>query len=117
VIALDRLLGIGSQVVWRLLWLTHQARQTPDEACTTALTTVEWQALMAFTTQPARLPEAPPTLREAVRTIAKLGGFIGRKSDGEPEVKVLWRGWLRLQDIVQTWKLAHPHNLSVSVAF
>jgi len=34
-----------------------------------------------------------------------LGGFLGRKGDGEPGVKVLWRGWTRLQDIVETWKL------------
>lgn len=106
--ALHRLLGICSQVAWRLLWLTYQARQTPDEACTVALSTVEWQALMAFTTKSASPPQQPPTLRDAVRAIAKLGGFVGRKSDGEPGVKVLWRGWTRLQDIVETWILTHP---------
>ena len=103
--ALHRLLGVCSQVAWRLLWLTYQARLTPDADCTIALSTVEWQALMAFATKSATPPEHPPSLREAVRAIAKLGGFIGRKSDGEPGVKVLWRGWLRLQDIVETWTL------------
>jgi hypothetical protein len=39
---------------------------------------------------------------------AALRGFIGRKSDDEPGVKVLWRGWIRLQDIVETWLLIHP---------
>ncbi len=43
-----------------------------------------------------------------LRAIAKLGGFIGRKSDGDPGVKTLWRGWQRLQDIVATWSLFHP---------
>lgn len=105
--ALHRLLGVCSQVAWRLLWLTYQARLTPDADCTIALSTVEWQALMAFATKSATPPEHPPSLREAVRAIAKLGGFIGRKSDGEPGVKVLWRGWLRLQDIVETWTLIH----------
>jgi hypothetical protein len=105
--ALQRLLGICSRVAWRLLWLTYQARKTPDVVCTVALSTVEWQALLAFTTKSPTPPEQPPSLREAVRAIAKLGGFIGRKSDGEPGVKVLWRGWLRLQDIVETWTLTH----------
>jgi hypothetical protein len=106
--ALHRLVGLCSQVAWRLLWLTYQARQTPDEDCTVALSTMEWHALMAFTTKSPTPPQQPPTLREAVRAIAKLGGFIGRKSDGEPGVQVLWRGWIRLQDIVETWLLIHP---------
>ena len=40
-----------------------------------------------------------PTLREAVRWIASLGGFLGRKSDGEPGPTVLWRGFRRLADL------------------
>lgn len=114
--ALHRLLGICSQVAWRLLWLTYQARETPDMDCTVALSTVEWQALMAFTARSPTPPESPPPLREAVRAIAKLGGFIGRKSDGEPGVKVLWRGWMRLQDIVETWLLIHPPQQDVGNA-
>ncbi|WP_390823488.1 IS4 family transposase [Anabaena azotica] len=31
--------------------------------------------------------------------IARLGGFLGRKSDGLPGWQTLWRGWLRLQDM------------------
>jgi hypothetical protein len=109
--ALHRLLGLCSRVAWRLLWLTYQARETPDADCTVALSTVEWQALMAFTSRSPTPPAAPPTLREAVRTIAKLGGFIGRTSDGEPGVKVLWRGWQRLQDIVATWMIFQPSEV------
>ena len=48
-----------------------------------------------------------PTLREAIRMIALLGGFLGRKGDGEPGVKTIWRGLRRLHDIAATWKLAH----------
>jgi len=109
--ALHRWLGVCSRVAWRLLWLTYQARQTPDVACTVALSDSEWQALMAFVNRAPVPPRTPPTLRQAVRAIAQLGGFVGRKSDGEPGVKVLWRGWTRLQDIVETWMLSHtpPH--------
>lgn len=55
-----------------------------------------------------RLPTTPPTLHHATRWIAQLGGFMGRKADGDPAVNVLWRRWSRLQDIVQTWSLTHP---------
>ena len=51
--------------------------------------------------------DAPaPTLYEAIRMIAKLGGFIGRKSDGEPGTETLWRGLLRLDGMTEGWRLA-----------
>ena len=53
----------------------------------------------------SRLPDTVPTVRQAVRSIAQLGGFLGRKSDGEPGVTTLWRGWRRLQDMAATWHL------------
>lgn len=40
------------------------------------------------------------TVREFVRGVAKLGGFLGRKCDGEPGVRSLWRGYQRLQDML-----------------
>lgn len=105
---LERLMAVYSLVAWKLLWLTYQARQTPDVACTVVLQANEWQALYAHMQRTTRFPAAPPTLRQAVRWIGQLGGFLGRKGDGEPGVKVLWRGWTRLQDIVDTWSLCHP---------
>jgi len=39
--------------------------------------------------------------------IASLGGFLGRKGDGEPDVKTIWLGLRRLHDISETWKLCH----------
>lgn len=102
---LERLLAVYSIVAWRLLRLTYQARITPDVPCTAVLSEVEWQALYLFTQRSKRLPKQPPTLRQAVRWIAQLGGFLGRRGDGEPGVKVLWRGWTRLQDIVETYTL------------
>jgi hypothetical protein len=105
---LERLLAVYSGVAWSLLWLTYQARLTPDAPATTVLTDLEWQALYAFTQRSARLPAEPPSLHQATRWIAQLGGFLARKADGEPGVKVLWRGWMRLQDIIVTWSITHP---------
>lgn len=31
-------------------------------------------------------------LKEVLRLVARLCGFIGRKSDGEPGVKIIWLG-------------------------
>lgn len=55
-------------------------------------------------------PQKPPSLKEAVRMIAKLGGFLCRKGDGEPGAKTIWRGLRRLHDIAQTWKLLSNHR-------
>ena len=38
--------------------------------------------------------------------IASLGGFLGRKSDGEPGVKTIWKGYRRLIDLVAGYHLA-----------
>lgn len=40
------------------------------------------------------------TVRDFVRGVARLGGFLGRTHDGEPGVRTLWRGYQRLQDMV-----------------
>lgn len=107
-VRLERLLAVYSLVAWRLLWLTYQARVTPDAPCTVALHEAEWQALYLFTHRTTKLPSQPPSLRLATRWIGQLGGFLGRKADGEPGVKVLWRGWSRLQDIVATYQILSP---------
>ena len=113
---LERLLAVVNLIAWRLLWLIYQARQTPDASCLVALTEDEWQALYAHHHHTLQLPATPPTLGQVTRWIAQLGGFLGRKSDGEPGVKVLWRGWMHLQDIVDTWRLLHPPPRNVGNA-
>ncbi|NER24939.1 MAG: hypothetical protein F6J96_34660, partial [Symploca sp. SIO1C2] len=34
----------------------------------------------------------PPTLRQSLIWIARLGGFLARNGDGEPGLKTIWRG-------------------------
>ena len=36
-----------------------------------------------------KMPTKPPTVNKVVRLIAQLGGFLGRKSDGEPGAKTI----------------------------
>ena len=100
---LKRFLALMGVVAWRLYWLTHVNRQNPEDTCETVLEEHEWKALYAKINRTAVSPAKPPTVREAVRWIAKLGGFLGRKGDGEPGITVIWRGWQRLQDIADAW--------------
>jgi len=102
---IKRYLALMSVVAWRLFWLTYINRQDAEASCRSILTEDEWQALYCKVRKTTILPDQPPTAREAIRWIAQLGGFLGRKHDGEPGVTVLWRGWQRLNDIVDTWRL------------
>ena len=43
--------------------------------------------------------------RNAVLMIARLGGFLARKSDGEPGSEVLWRGFAELKIYAEAWKI------------
>jgi hypothetical protein len=95
---LENAIALYSIVAWRLSWLTYQARVTPDFSCSIILEKHEWQALYCVVNKTHTPPENPPTLSEAVLLIAKLGGFLGRKHDGKPGVKVLWRGLQKLNE-------------------
>ncbi len=104
---LERALATYCLVAWRLLYLTYLARKNPDASCEGAFQTHEWQALYAFTYQTNMLPATPPSLHEATHLVARLGGFLARKSDGEPGVQTIWRGLRRLDDLAAMWLLLH----------
>jgi len=101
---IERAVALYSIVAWRLLLITYLARTSPDLPCTVALDEEEWEVLHRMANPRKPLPLQPVSLREAVRQIAGLGGFLGRKGDGEPGVKVLWRGLRRLGDFVLAYR-------------
>jgi hypothetical protein len=46
------------------------------------------------------VPPETLTAGQFWRGVVRLGGFIGRTSDGAPGWQTLWAGWHRLQDRV-----------------
>jgi len=102
---LEACLAIDLVVAWRIHHLTKLGRETPDVPCSVYFEEAQWQALNAFVTKNPVPPTEPPTLRDAVRMVATLGGFLGRKSDGEPGTQTLWLGLQRLDDITAMWKV------------
>ena len=105
---LQRALATYGIVAWRLLWLTYEARQGPQTPCDQVLERHEWQSLYCRIHKTSQPPTVPPTLHQAVRWIAQLGGFLGRTSDGEPGVQTIWFGLRRLTDIAAMWQLLYP---------
>lgn len=93
-----KILAIMAAVACRILHLTYLARTNPDLPCTEVLTGQEWRALQTqIQGMPPPKEAAPPSLKQAVLWIGRLGGHIGRKSDGMPGVRSLWKGWRDLQ--------------------
>ena len=96
---LEACLAIDLVVAWRIYHLNKLGREHPEAACTLYFEDAEWKALMMFTMQNPVPPIKPPSLREAIHRVASLGGFLGRKGDGEPGTQTLWLGLQRLDDI------------------
>ena len=96
---LELALAVYLVVSWRLARLVKLGRTHPDLEASALFTETEWKG--AYILAKKAIPKKPPTTRELVRQIAMLGGFLGRKGDGEPGVKTLWFGMQRLRDFVE----------------
>jgi hypothetical protein len=101
---LQRVLMVDLIVAWRVLSLCKAARQTPEGLASDWLSGDEWRALWCYQHERPCPPRRSPTLRQAVRWIAQLGGFLARRRDGEPGPIVVWRGLRELQAITAAWK-------------
>jgi hypothetical protein len=90
---LEALVAVLAVVAVRLLNLKFLARALPDQAVDIAVF-----GAPAIKVVEARFgqPKGPWTHRELLRAVARMGGFIGRRSDGEPGWQTIWRGWQRL---------------------
>ena len=47
------------------------------------------------------LPEKPPTMKQAIIWLGKLGGFLNRKNDKLPGTMTLWRGYENLKQSME----------------
>lgn len=100
---LESCLAIDLVVAWRIFHMTKLAREVPEASADLCFEEAEWKALMIYTDRKKPLPVEPPTLREAVRRVAGLGGFLGRKCDKEPGTETIWRGLDRLSGIADMY--------------
>ena len=100
-------LALDAVVAWRVLYLTMLGRDQPDLPRTVILAPNEWQALVCFIRKVRQPSQDTPSLKQATRWIAQLGGFLGRKSDGFPGPMAIWQGLQRLSDIAEAWLVFH----------
>lgn len=84
---------------WRIVYLTKLGRVNPDVPATVAFTEQECEVASRLTKR--KEVKRLPTLREMIRMVAQMGGFLGRKSDGEPGPKSMWSGMEHLRHIIK----------------
>ena len=117
---IEACLAVDMVVAWRVFHLVKLGRETPDVPCSIFFEEAEWKALCTHVLQTPIPPAQPPSLREAMRMVATLGGFLGRKGDGEPGTKSIWLGLQHLDDLAAMWKFMAmnyaPHLLSPPVS-
>jgi hypothetical protein len=105
---LKRCLALYAVIAWRVLYAVMVSRVAPDLPCVALLNDAEWQALYCAIHSTTILPAAPPSLSQAVRWIAQLGGFQNRKNDGNPGVTVIWKGFQHLSDLTAMYIIFRP---------
>ena len=88
-------------MAWRVFYAIMLARAVPEMPCAVLLEIEEWPALSCAIHHGPTPPERPPSLGEAVRWIAQLGGFVGRRHRDQPGPGTLWRGFHHLPDLTR----------------
>lgn len=89
-------------VAWRIMYVTMIGRHCPDIDCSVVFEKSEWQSVYAI--EKKAIPKDAPKLKDMIYMIAKLGGFLGRKYDGEPGPKVMWIGMQKMKDYTISWE-------------
>ncbi len=110
---METCLAILSLVAVRVFQLRCALENQPNEPAAQVASKAEIEVVCRF----FKLKIRNLTVRDFVRNVAKLGGFLARKSDGEPGVQTLWRGYQRLQDLLLGFHLqtSWPENQSKDV--
>jgi hypothetical protein len=103
---LEKILMLDMIVAWRVLELSRLARAESLDPLEKHFGTDEIDVLRQLKAKPNGRDCGSLDLREAVRLVAQLGGFLARKHDGEPGAMTLWRGIERLAAITTGWALA-----------
>jgi len=86
-------------VAWRILYLRDLSRGVPELPCTLFFSEAEWRAACIIQRKP--VGTSPPSLKDVVELLGKIGGHMGRKNDPPPGPECLWKGLEKLRQYVE----------------
>ena len=107
---LQTALALYMVIAWRINRLMRLGRTLPDLPADLLFEPDEWRAAFVLNKKP--LPAQVPTLNTVVRLIARRGGFLGRKGDGEPGAKAIWLGLHDIAIFVEGARYARELNVA-----
>jgi len=92
---LRRAIAINLVIAWRIMLMTLLGRETPELPAEVLFSDIELRTLRAYAKKKRLNP--PLLLGEAVRLVAKIGGYLGRTNDPPPGHQLLWQGYTEFQ--------------------
>lgn len=101
---LKRAIAIYLVIAWRVMLMTLLGREDPELAAEILFSDIELEVLTAFAASRRDLTP-PQNVGEAVRLVARLGGYLDRKSDPPPGHQVIWRGYAKLRVMCEGYQL------------
>jgi hypothetical protein len=103
--SLQKAIAVYSMAAFRVMQLVYESRHHPEVNCEVILTKAQWKTLYMLIHGNNQIPKQPPSLQQAVMWIGRLGGHLGRKSDGPPGLKVVWQGYQQLCHAASVYEL------------
>ena len=103
---LRRALAIHVVIAWRILLLTLLGRETPELPPEVFFDDFEVEVLSAYAKYTRQPP--PTTLGAAAFLVAKIGGYMARKSDPHPGHEIMWQGYTGLRTMCVGYAIRAP---------
>lgn len=104
---LRRAIAINLVIAWRIMLMTLLGREAPELPAEVLFSDTELKVLGAYSEKKKRLPPVT-NLGDAVRIVADLGGYLGRKNDPPPGHQIMWQGYTVLQHMCLGFTLIDP---------
>jgi hypothetical protein len=99
---IDVLLGFLSVITMHIYALRERAKATPEAPAQDHVNPDFLDTLCSV----RKLSKTGLTVKQYYREVAQVGGFLGRRRDGDPGWQTLWRGMNRLETWVVGFRAA-----------
>ena len=101
--------SINMVIAWRIMLMTLLGREMPELPAEIFFSDIEIKVLHAYAKK-NKLP-SPVKVNEAVRIVANIGGYLGRKNDPPPGHQIVWQGYRELQFMCLGFGLFLEHSI------